>query len=718
MAQPVPYSPSTNFQSELGTQLGTNLDAEFNNIRTTVDETLVNLALIQRDDGYIRNQTVTADAFSSDALALMAGSASNPDVDWLPRGEWVTATLYEVGNIIETGSPATAYVCAVQHVSAATFAADYASNYWVVLSAPRTLISADIVSALGYTPLNKAGDTMTGQLTIGDGQALAFTTAGVATITQELYATQQLLTLSNAGLYSQQVINFSAIAYGFAANVYRFTGLDPNYTVGIQANAYAEAPGVTSGTWGGSFEAWAANGANAYLCGIEPSIINRNPSHTAALRGIDVVFKDRADGQTAVSAGLGANQYNQGAVGLYISSQTRSTVGEYCGFRFGIRFAEDALDRDAVGLGVGIDFSPVRYYGGTDPVTAYRGMTAAIAMRDFQSIWWNRDPTVPGDSGSQIRTYFDSTAARWKLTNTGIERFGVDVATGVIYSNGVPIGGGVSLSGNNTWTGTNTFNNSVAIGSNLAFTGAARRITGDFTNATLASRTLFQTSTVGGATYIGALPAAAGTDAGFYSFALPDPDNSAYLLLAAGSTVSMDINRTGAGSAVSFELRQQGVAALTVATTGEALFAQHVRRKTGAFLVNKNLDMSINTATFTKVTLNVEQFDLDGWFNTGTNRYTPLIAGVYNFSAAVEYGASVDSATYYVMIYKNGTLVAQSSGMSAGTSDVVGASVSVNLQANGSTDFFEMYTYQNSGATESLSSATTTAVFFSGHHVG
>jgi hypothetical protein len=161
-------------QSDMGTAIGTHLDANFVALRDVLNATLTQLELIQRDDGDVRDSTVHSDAFTSDALALMAGSSgASTDLDWRPRGNWASATLYEPGNIVQTGAPAVAYVCVSEHVSTASFATDYANNRWVVLSSPRTLISADVISALSYTPVNIAGDTMQGALSLTTGSSLA-----------------------------------------------------------------------------------------------------------------------------------------------------------------------------------------------------------------------------------------------------------------------------------------------------------------------------------------------------------------------------------------------------------------------------------------------------------------------------------------------------------------------------------------------------------------
>ncbi len=129
MAQPTAYNKTRNFTDWQAANPGTvftgaDLDNEFDDIEVTLDETLANLALIQRDDGKLRNESVHPDAFSAASLALMGGS-------WAPRGLWVTATAYVVGDVVEKDNAS--YVCATAHMSG-TFATDHTAGKWVVLS--------------------------------------------------------------------------------------------------------------------------------------------------------------------------------------------------------------------------------------------------------------------------------------------------------------------------------------------------------------------------------------------------------------------------------------------------------------------------------------------------------------------------------------------------------------------------------------------------------
>jgi hypothetical protein len=63
MSQPTPFVPTTDFTQfsidyPTTQQSGASLDAEFAAIQETTDEVLTNLALIQKDDGTLANDSV------------------------------------------------------------------------------------------------------------------------------------------------------------------------------------------------------------------------------------------------------------------------------------------------------------------------------------------------------------------------------------------------------------------------------------------------------------------------------------------------------------------------------------------------------------------------------------------------------------------------------------------------------------------------------------
>ena len=83
---------------------------------------------------------------------------------------------------------------------------------------------------------------------------------------------------------------------------------------------------------------------------------------------------------------------------------------------------------------------------------------------------------------------------------------------------------------------------------NLTFTGTGNRITGDFSNATVANRVSFQTSTTNGNTDINVLPNGTGTQSQFSVQNNSDPTNSGrftFLITSSEATVRSNISGTG-----------------------------------------------------------------------------------------------------------------------------------------------------------------------------
>lgn len=128
MTQATRYQPIVDYSELLNTTqvpgtLGAKLDTELAAIDVSLTQTQDNLELVQRDDGALRNSIVTPDSLSSGTKALIAGT-------WTPRGLWVTATAYVVGDVVE--SSGVSYVCATAHTSG-TFATDHTAGKWVTL---------------------------------------------------------------------------------------------------------------------------------------------------------------------------------------------------------------------------------------------------------------------------------------------------------------------------------------------------------------------------------------------------------------------------------------------------------------------------------------------------------------------------------------------------------------------------------------------------------
>lgn len=133
MAQPTPYVPTVDFSQEEANNVAgrstvrtERLDVELANIALTASQFIANLALIQRDDGKIKDSLIETYALSAAVLALFVTTGSQP------KGAWITGTSYAIKDLIETGSPLTPYMCVLAHTSG-VFATDYAAGRWQVL---------------------------------------------------------------------------------------------------------------------------------------------------------------------------------------------------------------------------------------------------------------------------------------------------------------------------------------------------------------------------------------------------------------------------------------------------------------------------------------------------------------------------------------------------------------------------------------------------------
>lgn len=145
MAQPPAYNKSTNFANYAAANPSApfpaaSTDSEFSAVETTLDATLTNLALLQRDDGRIKNQTVHPDSLTPATVAMLG--------DWNPRGLWTTGTAYAVRDMVEQASAS--YVCVVAHTAGASFAIDQAAVKWIALDGLNALAASSGSSLVGF----------------------------------------------------------------------------------------------------------------------------------------------------------------------------------------------------------------------------------------------------------------------------------------------------------------------------------------------------------------------------------------------------------------------------------------------------------------------------------------------------------------------------------------------------------------------------------------
>jgi hypothetical protein len=132
-------------------------------------------------------------------------------------------------------------------------------------------------------------------------------------------------------------------------------------------------------------------------------------------------------------------------------------------------------------------------------------------------------------------------------------------------------------------------------------------------------------------------------------------------------------------------------------------FTQTLPASTGTVMVSGNMPafsayrsgsgQSLSSG-WNKIQCQTKEFDTANYYDNSTNyRYTPLIAGYYQFSSSL--GTNGTSGELLVSLYKNGTEWKRGSDTN---SAVYGATVSALIYMNGSTDYVEMYGYINAGS--------------------
>lgn len=244
MAQPTPYTR----QKIWGTDpvVGEDVDIEFDAIRQTLDETLTNIEILQRDDTDLANGIVTPESLSAQTLALIGGG-------WNPRGIWAIATAYAVNDLVTNAG--VSYLCVTAHTSTGSFSNDYDSGagYWLLLRAAQVQTTDIDDEAVTYAKIqdvttdrllgrDTAGAGIVEELTVGGGLEFSGTggiqrSALTGAVTAS--AASGVTSLSNDVVTTTKILDLNVTAAKLAADAVETAKIkDLNVTAGkLAANA-------------------------------------------------------------------------------------------------------------------------------------------------------------------------------------------------------------------------------------------------------------------------------------------------------------------------------------------------------------------------------------------------------------------------------------------------------------------------------------------------
>ena len=220
---------------------------------------------------------------------------------------------------------------------------------------------------------------------------------------------------------------------------------------------------------------------------------------------------------------------------------------------------------------------------------------------------------------------------------TGISGLGTNVATALAVNVGsagafVVNGGALGTPSSGTvtnLTGTASININGTVGAttpaagtftslsdsgNLTFTGTGNRITGDFSNATVANRVSFQTSTVNGITNVGILPNGTGVSALLTAFSSSsDPANASTAQFGLfGTEVRATAGITGTGTYLPMTFYTGGSERMRLDTVGNVLVGGTASR--GTTVGAAHLDLFNGTAPAGTLTNGISLYSLSGDF--------------------------------------------------------------------------------------------------------
>lgn len=133
-----------------------------------------------------------------------------------------------------------------------------------------------------------------------------------------------------------------------------------------------------------------------------------------------------------------------------------------------------------------------------------------------------------------------------------------------------------------------------------------------------------------------------------------------------------------------------------------------------AFSAYASTGTSLSGAVATKIAFQVEEFDTASAFDSVTNqRFQPAVAGYYQINAFLRVPVfSTSSNEIWIALYKNGSEFKRGADINGiSMTSFAAPLLSTMVYLNGTTDYVEIYSYQNTGGTVTSSTGNSLAYF-------
>jgi len=185
------------------------------------------------------------------------------------------------------------------------------------------------------------------------------------------------------------------------------------------------------------------------------------------------------------------------------------------------------------------------------------------------------------------------------------------------------------------------------------------------------------------------------------------PDNAVTLAKLADGTQGGTLYYGASGAPTQLAAGTSGHFLKTLGTgANPAWAAVATSSNTPAFNAKRSSSQTIATSTNTIMNWDSEQLDTDGDFDTTTNvgRFTPTTAGWYFMYCTFQvYPLQSQPKAWVAAIRQNGSDKQQLYNVTATTyGEYTGGTVAVILEANGSSDYYDVVISQNSGSDKTV----------------
>ena len=137
---------------------------------------------------------------------------------------------------------------------------------------------------------------------------------------------------------------------------------------------------------------------------------------------------------------------------------------------------------------------------------------------------------------------------------------------------------------------------------------------------------------------------------------------------------------------------------ITIGSAGDTIAG--VGANIPAFYAKNGSNQTISSGSNTKVLFATEDFDTNNCYTNST--FTPTIAGKYFIHTQINFDINATTNSIEVRVHKNGSLVVKSRKTHYFGNSQQTYIISTIQEANGSSDYFEIYTSQNSGSDRTL----------------